>query len=195
MRYTNPILLSFSSLLALVSGNAIRFYSSQGSCSNGYSGCENLNANVCCVPNSARYSVSISKAPLDVAVGWFEEDDLNCGQSVCTAGGSGTLCCAGQSIPRYTGGSFYTIRNKMRRDTAEKCTSTQAANVFGIAVGDGQYLQIGASEVKARTTFDALHATFQDLAPADAKAWLEENGAVLVKDNEITQTIVAVSTS
>jgi hypothetical protein len=83
----------------------------------------------------------------------------------------------------------------MRRNTAEKCTSTQDTDMFGFALGDGQYLQIPLADVKAKSTFDALHATFEDVAPGDAKAWLEENGAVLVKDQAITQTVVAVSTS
>jgi hypothetical protein len=83
----------------------------------------------------------------------------------------------------------------MRRDTAEKCTSTQDTNVFGVALGDGQYLQISLAEVKAKSTFDALYAIFQDVAPGDAKAWLEENGAVLVMDQPITQMITAVCTS
>lgn len=65
--------------------------------------------------------------------------------------------------------------------------------MFGVALGDGQYLQISLVEIKDKSTFDALHATFEDVAPGDAKAWLEENGAVLVKDQAITQTVIAVS--
>jgi phage FluMu protein gp41 len=83
----------------------------------------------------------------------------------------------------------------MRRNTAEMCTSNQDVNVFGVTVGDGQHLQISLAEVKAKSTFDALYATFQEVAPNDAKAWLEDNGAVLVTDEPITQMITAVSAS
>jgi hypothetical protein len=54
----------------------------------------------------------------------------------------------------------------MRRDTAEKCTSTQDVNVFGVTVGDRQYLQISLAEVKARSIFNALYANFRDVASA-----------------------------
>jgi hypothetical protein len=196
MRFTTATLATFSSLLALVSSNAIRFYTTKGSCGSAYSGCENIGANVCCTTSSAKWSVSISKAPLDVAVGWFEDNSLDCGESYCTAGGSGTLCCISSGVvPGYTGGSFYTISGKMRRDTAEKCTTTQEANVFGVAVADGQFLQISHAEVKGKSTFDALHAAFQEVAEGDAKTWLEKNGAVVVTDKVVTQTVQAVSQS
>jgi hypothetical protein len=82
----------------------------------------------------------------------------------------------------------------MRRNTAEHCTSTQDTNVFGFALGDGKSLQIGLAQVKDKSTFDTLHAAFEDVAPGDAKAWLEENGAVLVTDQPIAQMITVVST-
>ena len=83
----------------------------------------------------------------------------------------------------------------MRDDTAGKCTSAQEIDMFGVDLGHGQYLQISLSEVKSKSRFDALHADFQDVAPGDAKAWLEKNSAVLVADQLITQTVIAVSTS
>jgi hypothetical protein len=119
-----------------------------------------------------------------------------CGLSACTAGGSGNLCCLADLF-EYTGGSFYTIRNKMSRASAEEqeCTSSQAINVFGITIGNGQHLKIGQDEANARSaSFTELHEAFQKVAPADAEAWLLQNGAVVVSDGgPITQTIKVVS--
>jgi hypothetical protein len=83
----------------------------------------------------------------------------------------------------------------MHRETVPKCISTQDTNAFGFAVGDGRYLQISLAGVKDKSTFDALYAVFQTVAPGDAMVWLEENGAVLVTDGAITQTITVVGIS
>lgn len=84
----------------------------------------------------------------------------------------------------------------MSRASAEeqKCTSSQATNVFGVTIGNGQHLKIGQDEANARSaSFTELHEAFQKVAPADAEAWLLQNGAVVVSDGPITQTIKAVS--
>jgi hypothetical protein len=119
-----------------------------------------------------------------------------CGLSACTAGGSGSLCCL-VDLAEYTGGSFYTIPSKMSRASAEeqKCTSSQAFDIFGVAIGNGQCLQISQDVAKARSaSFTELHEAFQKVAPADTKAWLLQNGAVVVSGGgPITQTIKVVS--
>ncbi|KAJ4366858.1 hypothetical protein N0V83_007386 [Neocucurbitaria cava] len=73
----------------------------------------------------------------------------------------------------------------------QKCTPHQEANVFGVTIGDGQHLMISQNEAKARSTsFTKLHEDFQTVAPADAKAWLLQNGAVVVSGaGPITQTV------
>lgn len=77
----------------------------------------------------------------------------------------------------------------------QTCTSNQAINIFGIGIGNGQLLQIGHDEAKARSaSFTELHEAFKRVAPADAKAWLLQNGAVVVLDGgPVTQTIRVVS--
>lgn len=119
-----------------------------------------------------------------------------CGLSACTAEGSRNLCCL-PDLAEYTSGSFYIIPFKMSRASAEeqKCTSSQAIDVFGVTIGDGQHLMIGHSEVKARSaSFTELHEAFKKVAPADAEAWLLQNGAVVISDGgPITQTIKVVS--
>lgn len=77
----------------------------------------------------------------------------------------------------------------------QKCTSHQEADVFGVTIGNGQHLMISQDEAKAHSTsLTELHEAFQKVAPADAKAWLLQNGAVVVSDaGPITQTIKAVS--
>lgn len=74
-------------------------------------------------------------------------------------------------------------------------TSTQEVNVFGTTIGDGQCLMINKDAAKARSTsFAELYKAFQKVAPADAKAWLLQNGAVVVPDGgPITETIIVVS--
>jgi hypothetical protein len=119
-----------------------------------------------------------------------------CGLSACTAEGSRNFCCL-LDLAEYTSGSFYIIPFKMSRASAEeqKCTSSQAIDVFGVTIGDGQHLVIGHDEVKARSaSFTELHEAFKKVAPADAEAWLLQNGAVVVSDGgPITQTIKVVS--
>lgn len=76
----------------------------------------------------------------------------------------------------------------------QKPTSSQQANVFGITLANGQHLQIGEDEAKARSaSFTELHKAFQNVAPDDAEAWLRENGAVVVSDGPITETVIVVS--
>ena len=86
----------------------------------------------------------------------------------------------------------------MSRAPAEeqKCTSSQEFNVFGVTIGNGQHLKIGQDEAKARSaSFTELHEAFKKVAPADAEAWLLQNGAVVVSDSgPITQTIKVVGT-
>lgn len=66
---------------------------------------------------------------------------------------------------------------------AQKCTSRQGLDVFGVTIGDDQHLVIGYNESKARSTsFTELHKAFEKVAPADAEAWLLQNGAVVVSD-------------
>ena len=119
-----------------------------------------------------------------------------CGLSACTVGSSRNLCCLAD-LAEYISDSFYTISNKMSRASAEeqKCTSSQAIDVFGITIGNGQHLEIGQEEAKARSaSFTELHEAFKKVAPADAEAWLLQNGAVVVSDGDpITQTIKVVS--
>jgi hypothetical protein len=119
-----------------------------------------------------------------------------CGRSACTAGGSENICCL-VDLAEYIGDCFNTIPSKMSRASAEeqKCTSSQAIDVFGIRIGDGQHLIISHDAVKARSaSFTELHEAFKKVAPADAEAWLLQNGAVAVPDGgPITQIIRVVS--
>jgi hypothetical protein len=76
----------------------------------------------------------------------------------------------------------------------QKCTSSQATDMFGMHIGDGELLIIGADEAKALSTpFTDLQKAFEKVAPGDAEAWLVRNGAVRVPDGgPITQTIRVV---
>ncbi|KAI1670829.1 hypothetical protein Ptr902_08170 [Pyrenophora tritici-repentis] len=84
----------------------------------------------------------------------------------------------------------------MSRASAEeqKCTLSQEFNVFGVTIGDGQHLMIGHNEAKARSaSFTELHEAFKKVAPADAKAWLLQNGAVVVSDDGLITQIIKVN--
>jgi hypothetical protein len=196
---TQLVSISFF-LAATTAGNKILFFDEAGCDSVSSSGCQNIGEATCCFSKGGGKAVSISKGPLDVAIGWFEDfsaDNL-CGVSTCTAGGSGTICCVAD-LAEYTGGSFYTIRSDMSSASAEqqKCTSSQEPNIFGVVLSDGQHLMIGHDEAKARSaSFAELHEAFKKVPPADAEAWLLQNGATLsANDSPITETIVVVSNS
>ena len=197
MRSLGRLVFTFSSLAAITAGNRILFYN-QERCDSEFRGCDKIGAATCCISSVGNRAVLISKAPLDVAIGWFENfnTDNYCGVNACSAGGEGNLCCLAD-LAEYTGASFYTIGSKMSRASAEeqKCTSSQEVNVFGVTIGDGQHLMIGQNEAKARSaSFTELHEAFQKVAPADAEAWLLQNGAVVVSDaGPITQTVKVVS--
>jgi hypothetical protein len=77
----------------------------------------------------------------------------------------------------------------------QKCTSSQATDMFGMHIGDGELLIIGTDEAKALSTpFTDLRKAFRKVAPGDAETWLVQHGAVRVPDGgPITQTIRVVS--
>jgi hypothetical protein len=77
----------------------------------------------------------------------------------------------------------------------QKCTSSQAIDMFGMHIGDGQLLIIGTDEANALSTpFEELREAFRKVAPGDEEAWLVRHGAVRVPDGgPITQTIRVVS--
>jgi hypothetical protein len=95
-----------------------------------------------------------------------------CGHSACTAGGSKNICCL-VDLAKYISDCFNTIPSKMSRTSAkeQKCTSSQAINIFGIRISNGQHLIISHNAVKARSaSFTKLHEAFKKVAPANAEA-------------------------
>lgn len=71
-----------------------------------------------------------------------------------------------------------------------KCTSTQEANVIGITVGDGRHWQISMSDkLEEKSAFYDLKAAFDEVDADKALEWLKENGAVLVTEESIIQTV------
>ncbi|KAF2428960.1 hypothetical protein EJ08DRAFT_308534 [Tothia fuscella] len=177
MRYTNfiPIL----SLLSLIHANNIIFYEINTCNSGDYGGCYNVGENVCCYTNreGEAAAISISKGPLDFATMW---SGGGCTTQQCSAGGSGTFCCIWNKTDELTGGLFVTLRSAAERanpQAAVNCTSQQAANVFGHALGDEGAWEINAENVQDEATFDQLYGEFKTVAKEEKVAWLQSHGA------------------
>lgn len=189
MRPITSYLITFSTLSGLSSANSVRYYyQPEGKCQKAFVGCEGLGPRMCCVAgDTPGFTASISHKPGDSIVGWYGTASNPCDLPVCTAQGSGNVCCNGGSFPRFSGGSFY--NDRLPSGEQDLCNSTAQVNIFGFApdVNQAQFLQISNASLPAGSDFDTLRLAFKKVTPGREQAWLQQNGAVMVMDTSYSQ--------